>query len=53
MIDLSGGVKALIRLGFNLYNGMNQKGTDICDIFWNLDEQNRRLALNAIQIRFM
>ena len=53
MIDLSGGAKALIRLGFNLYNGMNQKEADICDIFWNLDEQNRRLALNAIQIRFM
>lgn len=52
-IDLSGGAKALIKLGFNLYNGTNQKGADICDIFWNLDEQNRRLALNAIQIRFM
>lgn len=53
MIDLSGGAKALIKLGFNLYNGMNQKGSDICDIFLELDEQNRRLALNAIQIRFM
>lgn len=52
-VDLSGGAKALVKLGFNLYNGTNQKGADICDIFWNLDEQNRRLALNAIQIRFM
>lgn len=52
-IDLAGGSKALVKLGFNLYNGMKQKGNGICDIFWNLDEQNRRLALNAIKIRFM
>ena len=52
-IDLSGGAKALVKLGFNLYNGTNQKDADICDIFYNLDEDNRRLALNAIKIRFM
>jgi len=52
-VDLSGGAKALVKLGFNLYNGMKQKETSICDIFWNLDEQNRILALNAIKIRFM
>lgn len=52
-VDLSGGAKALVKLGFNLYNGMNQKESSICNIFWNLDEQNRRLALNAIKIRFM
>ena len=52
-VDLSGGAKALVKLGFNLYNGMKQKENSICDIFWNLDEQNRILALNAIKIRFM
>lgn len=52
-VDLSGGAKALVKLGFNLYNGMKQKESSICDIFWNLDEQNQRLALNAIKIRFM
>lgn len=52
-VDLSGGAKALVRLGFNLYNGMNQKEAGVCDIFANLDEQNRSLTLNAIKIRFM
>ena len=52
-VDLSGGAKALVKLGFNLYNGMKQRENSICDIFWNLDEQNRILALNAIKIRFM
>jgi len=52
-IDLSGGARALVQLGFNLYNGRNQKETGISDIFWNLDEQNQRLALNAIKVRFM
>lgn len=52
-VDLSGGAKALVKLGFNLYNGMKQKENSICDIFWNLDEQNRILALNAIKIRFI
>lgn len=52
-VDLSGGAKALVKLGFDLYNGMKQRETSICDIFWNLDEQNRILALNAIKIRFM
>ncbi len=52
-VDLSGGAKALVKLGFNLYNGINQKDVNICDIFLNLDKENRRLALNAIKIRFM
>lgn len=52
-VDLSGGAKALVKLGFHLYSGIKQKENTICDIFWNLDEQNRRLALNAIKIRFM
>ncbi|MFA9378827.1 MAG: DUF6075 family protein [Lachnotalea sp.] len=52
-IDLSGGAKALVKLGFNLYNGMDQNESSVCDIFWSLDEQNRKLAINAIKLRFM
>lgn len=52
-IDLSSGAKALVILGFNLYNGMNENEYSICDIFKSLDEKNRMLALGAIKIRFM
>lgn len=51
-IDLSSGARALVQLGFNLYNGMN-RDANVCDIFWHLDERNKILALNAIKIRFM
>jgi len=51
-VDLSSGTKALVQLGFNLYNGMN-RDANVSDIFWHLDEQNKMLALNAIKIRFM
>lgn len=52
-VDFSSGAKALVSLGFNLYNGRNQKDASVCDIFGRLDEENRKLAWNAIQIRFM
>lgn len=52
-VDLSSGAKALVHLGFNLYNGRNQKDVSVCDIFGSLDEENRKLAWNAIQIRFL
>lgn len=51
-VDLSGGAKALVRLGFNLYNGMN-KGACVSEIFDPLDEGNRILAWNAIKLRYM
>lgn len=45
--------EALIRLGFNLYNGTAVgKENSIRDIFMSLDEANTEVALNAIKIRF-
>lgn len=52
-IDLSSGAKALVILGFNLYNDMNENKYSICDVFKNLDDKNKMLALGAIKIRFM
>lgn len=52
-IVLSSGSKALVILGFNLYNGMNEKEYSICDMYKVLDDKNRLLVLNAIKIRFM
>lgn len=51
-VDLSSGARALVRLGFNLYNGINRDAI-VSDIFWHLDEQNQILALNAIKLRYM
>lgn len=49
-VDFSSGSKALIRLGFNLYNGYSP--ADIRDIFSVLDQRNIELALKAIEFRF-
>jgi len=49
-VDFSSGSKALIRLGFNLYNGYSP--ADIRDIFSVLDQENIELALEAIEYRF-
>lgn len=51
-VDLSGGAKALVQLGFNLYNGINQEAS-VSDIFGYLDEPNRILAWNAIKMRYL
>ena len=53
-VDFSSGMGALVRLGFNLYNGYrgeNGKGMTPMELFWNLDARNRRIALNALRIR--
>lgn len=39
-IDLSSGSKALVQLGFQLYNGSNEKDCNISNIFGPLDEEN-------------
>ncbi len=49
---LSSGHQALIRLGFNLYNGYCGKGTSPLELFWHLDCRNREVAYQAIRIRF-
>lgn len=42
--------KMLIRLGFNLYGGRPK--VSVNDVFWPLDDQNTKLALEAIRIAF-
>lgn len=51
-VDFSSSIKALIRLGFNLYNGWSNEYTTPVDLLGCLDDNNRKLARNAIQIRF-
>jgi len=43
---------AMIRLGFNLYNGYRDDYTTPLDMFGCLDERNRFWADNAIRLRF-
>ncbi len=51
-VDFSSSIKALIRLGFNLYNGWSDEYTTPVDLLGCLDDNSRKLAKNAIQIRF-
>lgn len=52
-VDFSSGMKSLIRLGFNLYNDYTDDYISPVRLFYNLDQRNGRLALNAIDIRFI
>ncbi|MCM3361244.1 DUF6075 family protein [Niallia sp. MER TA 168] len=47
---LSSGTRALVNLGYNLYN--NYSSPSVLDIFRNLDDKNFELAMRGIQIRF-
>lgn len=51
-VDLSSGMRSMIRLGFNLYNGWSDEYTTPIYLFGNLDEQNRKVAYNALLMRF-
>ncbi|NMA65615.1 MAG: hypothetical protein GX957_05150 [Clostridiaceae bacterium] len=51
-VDFSSGSKALIRLGFNLYNGYSDEESSPFSLMCHLDGENRKLALDAISIRF-
>jgi len=51
-VDFSSGMAALLRLGFNLYNGYKDNYTAPLDVFRNLDHNNRFLAYCAIRLRF-
>ena len=51
-VDFSSSMKTLIRLGFNLYNGWSDEYTTPVDLLGSLDNNNKKLARNAIQIRF-
>lgn len=50
-VDFSTSAKALIRLGFNLYNGYSDDRSNPMDIFYSLDSSNYNLAMGAIDIR--
>jgi len=50
--DLSSGLQALIKLGYNLYNGYRDKYMTPLELFWNLDSKNREIAGKAIWLRF-
>ena len=50
--DFSSSSKALVRLGFNLYNSYKDEYTSPIDVLCDLDEKNFKLAINAIQLRF-
>lgn len=51
-VDFSSGTTAMVRLGFNLYNGWADKYTTPLSILGSLDSRNLQLAGNAIMIRF-
>ena len=51
-VDFSSGMKALVRLGFNLYNGWSDVYTTPVGLLGCLDDNSRKLAKNAMQIRF-
>lgn len=50
--DFSSGQWALIKLGFNLYNGYREEYMTPLDLFWNLDHKNMQIAHDAIGLRF-
>lgn len=51
-VDFSSGMKSLIKLGYNLYNGWSDDYTTPIDIFCSFDEGNFKLADMAMKIRF-
>lgn len=51
-VDFTSSITALIRLGFNLYNGWADKYTTPIEILAGLDNHNLELATNALLIRF-
>ncbi len=51
-VDFSTSSKALIRLGFNLYNSYSDNFTSPVNILYSLDGKNYNLAMSGIDIRF-
>lgn len=51
-VDFSTGIKSLIKLGYNLYNGWSDDSTTPIKLLSNLDEENLNLAERAMKIRF-
>ncbi len=44
--------KAMLRLAFNLYNGLMSHNNDVADIFSVLDDHNFEICIEAIRKRF-
>jgi hypothetical protein len=51
-LDFSSGERALVRLGFNLYNGYQDDSTSPFHLFYCLDAKSTALAMRAIKICF-
>lgn len=51
-VDLCSSSKAMVRLGYNLYNGYEDELTSPYDLFRILDEKNYFVAKSAIDMRF-
>ena len=51
-VYFSSGMRSLIRLGFNLYNGWSDEYITPLYLLGKLDKQNYILAQNALMIRF-
>lgn len=49
-VDLSGGTYQLVKLAFNLYSSQNE--ANVVEVFRSLDEENYKLAMKAIDVRF-
>jgi hypothetical protein len=51
-VDFCSSSRALIRLGYNLYNSYSDKYTTPIDTLYGLDINNYVLALNSLDFRF-
>lgn len=49
-VDFSSSSRTLVKLAYNLYN--SYPSDSVIDTFYLLDEQNFKLAMNAIRLRF-
>lgn len=49
MVDFCSSSRKLVKLAYNLFNSFP---ADVIDTFYVLDEDNFKLALNAIKLRF-
>lgn len=50
-VDLCSSSKALVRLGFNLFNGYSDDNSDVLSVFCCLDDVNHEVAINALKMR--
>lgn len=50
--SFSSSEKAMLRLAFNLFNGLMSHNNDVSDIFAVLDKQNFEICIEALRIRF-